>query len=35
MRGTIRTFDPKVRADIIDRMRRTAENIAGPCGKKI
>ncbi len=32
MRGTIRTFDPKVRADIIDRMRRTAENIASSSG---
>lgn len=34
MRGTIRTFDPKVRADIIDRMRRTAENIASSSGAK-
>jgi amidohydrolase len=32
MRGTIRTFDPKVRADIIDRMRRTSENIASSSG---
>lgn len=32
LRGTIRTFDPKVRADIIDRMRRTAENIASSSG---
>jgi amidohydrolase len=34
MRGTIRTFDPKVRADIIERMRRTTENIAGASGAK-
>lgn len=34
MRGTIRTFDPKVRADIIERMRRTSENIAAASGAK-
>lgn len=30
--GTIRTFDAKVRDDIIDRMRRTSENIAAASG---
>ena len=34
MRGTIRTFDPKVRTDIIERMQRTAENIAASSGAK-
>lgn len=34
MLGTIRTFDPKVRADIIERMRRTAEGIASASGAK-
>lgn len=34
MRGTIRTFDRKVRADIIERMRRTTENIAASSGAK-
>lgn len=34
MRGTIRTFDPRVRADIIERIRRTAENIAEASGAK-
>jgi amidohydrolase len=32
LRGTIRTFDPKVREDIIERMKRTAENIAASSG---
>lgn len=32
MRGTIRTFDPDIRADIIERMQRTAENIAASSG---
>lgn len=34
MLGTIRTFDPKVRADIIERMQRTAEGIASASGAK-
>jgi amidohydrolase len=34
MRGTIRTFDRKVRDDIIERMRRTAESIAASSGAK-
>ncbi|MGH8177986.1 MAG: amidohydrolase [Steroidobacter sp.] len=34
MLGTIRTFDPKIRADIIERMTRTAENIASSSGAK-
>jgi amidohydrolase len=34
MRGTIRTFDPGVRADIIERMRRTAADIAASSGAK-
>ncbi|MGH8188239.1 MAG: amidohydrolase, partial [Steroidobacteraceae bacterium] len=34
MRGTIRTFDRKVRADIIERMRRTTESIAASSGAK-
>jgi amidohydrolase len=34
MRGTIRTFDPKVRQDILERMRRTAEGIAASSGAK-
>lgn len=34
MRGTIRTFDRKVRDDIIERMRRTAENIAASSGAR-
>ena len=34
LRGTIRTFDPAVRGDIIERMRRTAENIATAGGGK-
>jgi amidohydrolase len=32
MLGTIRTFDPQVRADIIERMTRTAESIAAASG---
>lgn len=32
MRGTIRTFDPNVRTDIIERIKRTAENIAASSG---
>ena len=32
MRGTVRTFDPKMRGDIIERMRHTAENIAASSG---
>jgi amidohydrolase len=32
MSGTIRTFDPKVRADVIERMRRTADGIAAASG---
>ena len=32
MRGTMRTFDPEVREDIIERIRRTAENIAESSG---
>ena len=32
MLGTIRTFDPKVRSDIIERMTRTAESIATSSG---
>jgi amidohydrolase len=34
MSGTIRTFDPNVRVDIIDRVRRTAESIAAASGAK-
>ncbi len=34
LRGTIRTFDPKIRSDIIERMRRTSENIATASGAK-
>lgn len=34
MRGTIRTFDTKVRDDIVARMRRTTENIAAAGGGK-
>jgi amidohydrolase len=34
MRGTIRTFDTKVRDDIVNRMRRTTENIAAASGGK-
>jgi amidohydrolase len=34
MRGTLRTFDAKVRDDIIERMRRVAENIAASSGAK-
>lgn len=34
LRGTIRTFDAKVRSDIIERMRRTTENIATAGGGK-
>lgn len=32
MVGTIRTFDPEMQADIHDRIRRTAENIAASAG---
>jgi amidohydrolase len=32
MVGTIRTFDPSMQADIHDRIRRTAENIAASAG---
>jgi amidohydrolase len=34
MYGTMRTFDPQVRLDIIERMRRTAEDIASASGAK-
>ncbi|HEY6642536.1 amidohydrolase [Povalibacter sp.] len=34
MRGTIRTFDTKVREDVIERMQRTTENIATAGGGK-
>lgn len=32
LRGTIRTFDDEVREDIIERIRRTAQNIAASSG---
>ena len=32
--GTLRTFDPKVRADVIDRFRRTATDFADASGAK-
>ncbi len=32
MLGTIRTFDPEVRTAVIERMKRTAENIAAASG---
>ena len=32
MEGTIRTFDPKVRQDVLDRIKRTAEDIAKASG---
>ena len=32
--GTLRTFDPKVRADVIDRFRRTATDFAEASGAK-
>jgi amidohydrolase len=32
MAGTIRTFDPKVRQDVFDRIKRTAEDIATASG---
>lgn len=32
MRGTIRTFDPQVRSDVIERIRHTAQNIAAASG---
>ena len=32
MRGTIRTFDPKVRADIIQRVERISQNVAAASG---
>lgn len=34
MYGTMRTFDAKVRLDMIERMRRTAEDIASSSGAK-
>lgn len=34
MYGTLRTFDPQTRLDIIERMRRTAEDIASASGAK-
>jgi len=34
MYGTLRTFDPAVRLDMIDRMRRTAQDIASSSGAK-
>lgn len=34
MYGTMRTFDAEMRLDIIDRMRRTSENIAAASGAK-
>lgn len=34
MYGTMRTFDPEVRLDMIERMRRTAEDIANSSGAK-
>ncbi|HEX7012956.1 MAG TPA: amidohydrolase [Steroidobacteraceae bacterium] len=34
MRGTIRTFDTKMRDDIVERIRRTAESIAASSGAK-
>ncbi len=34
MAGTIRTFDPKVRLDVLDRIKRTAEDIAAASGAK-
>ena len=32
--GTLRTFDPKVRADVVDRFRRTATDFAEASGAK-
>jgi amidohydrolase len=32
MEGTIRTFDPKVRLDVLERIKRTAEDIAAASG---
>ena len=32
MAGTIRTFDPKVRLDVLERVKRTAEDIAAASG---
>jgi len=32
LEGTIRTFDPRMRADIQERLRRTAEGVAGSFG---
>ena len=32
MVGTIRTFDPKMRQDVLDRIKRTAEDIAAASG---
>jgi len=32
MVGTIRTFDPKMRLDVLDRIKRTAEDIAAASG---
>ena len=32
MVGTIRTFDPKMRQDVLDRVKRTAEDIAAASG---
>jgi amidohydrolase len=34
MEGTIRTFDPKVRQDVLDRIKRTAEDIAAASGAR-
>jgi amidohydrolase len=34
MLGTIRSFDPKIRADIMQRMQHTAQNIAESSGAK-